>query len=54
MAKRIWTYCAVRYEYGDAPGWVSHKPDLSDIAEPYLSAVREARRVVITQAIPEE
>lgn len=41
------TYVSVRFGLTDWPwteaGWVSHRPDLTDLGEPYLSAVISAR-----------
>jgi hypothetical protein len=42
---RVWTYVTVRTDH-DYPwtlaGFVSHRRDLSDLGEPYLSAVKDA------------
>lgn len=45
---RIWTYVTVLTPMewpAMMRGYVSHKADLSDLGEPYLSAVKEALKV---------
>lgn len=49
LVPRMWTYVSIAQSMGESSpypfhmtGYVMHKPDLSDLGEPYLSAVREA------------
>lgn len=44
---RVWTYITYTEPNGEYSSWtmagfISHRPDLSDLSEPYLSAVKRA------------